>query len=80
MGKSGSKSLKVLTSGEGGFLRLDPAGGSAPDTRYLLAFRPRHAFRCSTPSILNSLRSLVTSSDFLKTFKSRRLQTYFFIF
>jgi len=38
----------------------------------------KRAFQCSAPSVCNSLPSLVTDSDSLKTFKSRRLKTILF--
>jgi len=48
-----------------------------PFTRTELA---KCAFRCTAPSVWNSLPSLVTSSGSLTTFKSRRLKTYFFVY
>ena len=61
------KSTQTLRSSETQLLTI-------PFTRTELAKR---AFRCSTPSVWNSLPSLITNSDSLTTFKSQ-LKTYFF--
>jgi len=58
---------------------------SWPSVQHLLITVPftktelaKRAFRCSAPSVWNSLPSFITNSGSLTTFKSRRLKTYFF--